>query len=79
MEVVVLGKIDLDSILEEKPKSIDKRLAELSGRINAARMKAEEIYDSAEGSYSFFEYYDYLSAVKEAEILELEYEMLTKK
>ena len=78
-QVVVLGKIDLDSILKEKPKSFDKRLAELSSRINAARMKAEEIYESAEGSYGFFKYYDYLSAVKEAEILGLEYEMLTKK
>lgn len=78
-QVVVLGKIDLDSILEEKPKSFDKRLAELSSRINAARMKAEEIYESVEGPYGFYEYSDYLSAVKEAEILELEYKMLTKK
>ena len=78
-QVVVLGKIDLDSILEEKPKSFDKRLAELSGRINAARMKAEEIYESVEGPYGLYEYSDYLLAVKEAEILELEYEMLTKK
>ena len=79
MEVVVLGKIDLDSILEKKPKSIGKRLAELSGRINEARRKADEIYESVEGPYGFFEYSDYLSAVKEAEMLELEYKMLTKK
>ena len=79
MEVVVLGKIDLDSILEKKPKPFHKRLAELSGRINEARRKAEEIYESVEGPYGFYEYSDYLSAVKEAEILELEYEMLTKK